>query len=407
MSADRAVGLRVGLACAVFVLIGAGDGGLGVLLPSIQRFYGIDKSTVSLLFLCGTSGYLVAAFSSGPLVEKLGTRLFLTLGVGAFVAGAVSIGLALPFFVLLAFYLLFFFGFGVLDAGLNTYIAGLPNNTGVLNNLHACYGVGALVGPIVAQTFLDLRLGWNAVYLWWASVALLVLVGVWLAFRGAGRVRHEGGPGAGGNVLAATLRLRVVWIVAIFLLLYVGGEVSLGNWSYSLLTEARAVDPTPASWFVSGYWLGLTVGRLVLGRLAKRLGDRNLIQLCLGGVMAGLLLVWLPPWPVAAAVGLWLTGFSLGPIFPTAIAVLSRMVAPRVLPSAIGFVASAGSAGAAFFPWIAGNLAEGLGLWTLLPYVVFLSVVMLGVWLVLMRVPRGPDNEEALAAQTKERQPGT
>ncbi|HYP21629.1 MAG TPA: MFS transporter, partial [Chloroflexia bacterium] len=272
---------------------------------------------------------------------------------------------------------------GVLDAGLNTYIAGLPNNTAVLNNLHACYGLGALIGPIVAQTFLDLRFGWNAVYLAWAGVAVLVLAGVWFAYRGAGRVRHEEGPAGGGNVLAATLRLRVVWIVAIFLLLYVGGEVSLGNWSYSLLTEDRAVDPTPASWFVSGYWLGLTVGRLVLGRLAKRLGDRNLIQLCLAGVMAGLLLVWLPPWPLAAALGLWLTGFSLGPIFPTVIAVLSRMVAPRVLPSAIGFVASAGSAGAAFFPWIAGNLAEGLGLWTLLPYVIGLSVLMLGCWWLL------------------------
>jgi fucose permease len=399
MGADRAVWLRVGLAFVAFVLIGASDGGLGVLLPSIQRFYEIDKSTVSLLFLCGTSGYLTAAFTSGLLVERLGTRLFLTLGVGAFIAGAVSIGLGLPFFLLLAFYVVFFFGFGVLDAGLNTYIAGLPNNTAVLNNLHACYGLGALIGPVVAQGFLDLRLGWNAVYLWWASVALLVLAGMWFAFRGIGRVRHEEGAGAGGNVLAATLRLRVVWIVAVFLLLYVGGEVSLGNWSYSLLTEDRAVDPTPASWFVSGYWMGLTVGRLVLGRLAKRLGDRNLIQLCLGVVMAGLLLVWLPPWPIAAAAGLWLTGFSLGPIFPTVIAVLSRMVAPRVLPSAIGFVASAGSAGAAFFPWVAGNLAEGLGLWTLMPYVVLLSTLMWGLWLLLMKVPHRPTGVQAQEAR--------
>ncbi|HEY0070311.1 MAG TPA: MFS transporter [Chloroflexia bacterium] len=395
MGADRAVRLRLVVAFVAFVLIGAGDGGLGVLLPSIQRFYGIDKATVSLLFLCGTSGYLVAAFTSGPLVGRLGTRLFLALGVGAFVVGAASIGLALPFVVVLACYVVFAFGFGVLDAGLNTYIAGLPNNTGTLNNLHACYGLGALAGPVVAQTFLDVRLGWNAVYIAWAGAAMLVLASTWLVFQGVGRVRHEAGPGQGGNVLAATLRLRVVWIVAVFLLLYVGGEVSLGNWSYSLLTEERAVDPNPASWFVSGYWMGLTVGRLVLGRLARRLGDRNLIQLCLAGVMAGLLLVWLPPWPVAAAVGLWLTGFSLGPIFPTAIAVLSRLVAPRVLPSAIGFVASAGSAGAAFFPWIAGNLAEGLGLWTLLPYVVLLSTVMWGVWLLLMRVPYRPQKLEA------------
>jgi fucose permease len=399
MNVDRAVRLRLVLAFVAFVLIGVNDGGLGVLLPSIQRFYGIDKSTVSLIFLCGTSGYLVAAFASGLLVEKLGTRLFLTLGVGAFCLGAASIGLGLPFVLMLTSYLVFAFGFGVLDAGLNTYIAGLPDNTSLLNNLHAFFGVGALIGPIVAQGFLDQKFGWNAVYLWWAGVALLVMVGMWLAFRGVGRVRHEEGHSAGGNVLAAALRLRVVWIVALFLLLYVGGEVSLGGWSYSLLTEGRGIDPNMASWFVSGYWMGLTAGRLVLGRLAKRIGDRNLIQLCLGGVMAGLLLVWLPSWPEAAAAGLWLTGFSLGPIFPTAIAVLSRIVAPRVLPSAIGFVASAGSAGAAFFPWVAGNLANGLGLWTLMPYVIGLSVLMLLCWLALQSQPTREVEQQEIVAE--------
>jgi hypothetical protein len=36
--------------------------------------------------------------------------------------------------------------------------------------------------------------------------------------------------------------------------------------------------------------------------------------------------------------------------------------------------------GAAFFPWLAGNLAQAIGLWTLMPYVVVLTVGMLGVW---------------------------
>ena len=136
----------------------------------------------------------------------------------------------------------------------------------------------------------------------------------------------------------------------------------MGNWSYSLLTEERHQAPLPAGWTVSGFWLGLTLGRLFLGRLSSRLGNRALIQLCLAGVVTGLLLVWLPPWQLTAIVGLWLTGFSLGPIFPTTIAEISRMVSPRLLPSAIGFAASAGSIGAAFLPWIAGILAQSIGL---------------------------------------------
>lgn len=387
MSVNRAGWLRVALAYATFVMIGAGDAGFGVVLPSIQRAYGIDKATVSLLFLCGTSGYLTAAFTSGLLVDKLGIRRFLSLGALVFVLGALGLSVAPPFVLVMGIYIGFGFSVGVLDAGLNAYVAGLPNNTSMLNYLHACYGLGALIGPVVAGTILTIGLGWNALYLVWSILGLLVLVGTWLVYTGIARPKHDE-VGMGGNVLKAALRLRVVWLTALFLLLYVGGEVSLGNWGYSLLTEDRAIHPYTASWFVSGYWMGLTVGRLVLGSLAKRLGDRTLIQLCIAGVLLGMVVVWVPAWEVVSAVGLWFTGFAFGPIFPTAIAMLSRIVPERLLPSAIGFVASAGSAGAAFFPWVAGNLAEGAGLWTLMPYVSLLSLGMAAIW-VLMKVPKG------------------
>ncbi|HYO48794.1 MAG TPA: MFS transporter [Chloroflexia bacterium] len=381
MQANARLPLRVVLAYAAFVMIGAQDGALGVLLPSIQGAFSIDKSTVSILFLFGTAGYLMAAFSSGLLVERLGTRLFLTLGGCAFVLGSAGVWVALSFPVMLVSFLALAFGVGVIDAGLNTYVAGLPNNTGLLNYLHACYGLGALIGPIVASAFLALSIAWTAVYLLWAITSLVIALGLCLAFRGLGRVRHTQGDGKQGrNVLLSALDLRVVWLAAIFLLLYVGGEMSLGSWTYSLFTEERAFAPLIAGWTVSGFWMGLTLGRLLLGRVATRIGDHNLIQLCLAGTIVGLVMVWLSPFQPIAAIGLWLTGFSLGPIFPTAIAIMSRMVAPRVLPSAIGFAASAGSAGAAFFPWLAGNLAEGFGLWTLMPYVMAVSLLMLAVW---------------------------
>lgn len=379
--------LRIGLAFAAFIMIGANDAALGVLLPSIGSFYAVDKATVSLLFLFGTAGYLIAAFSSGPLVEKLGTRRFLVLGVGVFLLGAALLAAMLPFPLALASILVLDIGIGVIDAGLNSYIAGLPeNNTSRLNYLHAFYGLGALIGPVVASGFLAVSLEWNSVYILWVCFSGLLVIGMWAGFRHGEAAPHEGAAkqGGSGNVLAAALRLRTVWIAALFLAFYVGGEVSLGNWGYSLLTEERRQAPLLSAWAVSGFWLGLTLGRLVLGRLSARLGDKAMIQWCLVGVVAGLVLVW-PSWEVSAALGLFLTGFSLGPIYPTTIAAMSRMVAPRLLPSAIGFVASAGSMGAAFFPWIAGNLAQHLGLWTLLPYVMLLAGLMLVCWWFLQR----------------------
>ena len=186
-------------------------------------------------------------------------------------------------------------------------------------------------------------------------------------------------------MLAGALRLRVVWVAAFFLLVYVGVEVSLGFWGFSFLTEERHQDAAVAGLAISGYWLGLTIGRATLAKVGERLGNRRLIELCLVGVVAGLLLVWLVPltWPMAA--GLWVVGFSLGPIFPTTIAMMPGLVPARLLPSAIGFLASFGSMGTALLPALAGVLAQQVGLWILMPFCIVLTAGLFGIWWVLQK----------------------
>jgi fucose permease len=378
----------VGLAFAAFILIGASDGTVGVLLPSMRAHYGVNMAMVGLVFLTATAGYLIAALSSGPLVGRLGRRWFLMLGAASFLLGAATFSLMPPFGAVLLVVLAIGFGAGIIDAGLNAYFAALPGNTAKLNYLHAFYGAGAWLGPIVASGLLAAQFGWNSVYLIWAALSLAVLIGFGLAFRGQQTAMHHTTTGDGRNVLLAALRLRVVWLGALFLLFYVGIEVSLGSWSYSFLTEERHGPTLLSGWAVSGYWLGLTLGRLTLGHLARRVGNRRLIEGCMAGVLLGVLLIWLAPIGAVSAVGLVLTGFSLGPIFPTTIALMSALVEARILPSAIGFLASLGSMGAAFFPWLAGNLAQQVGLWSLLPYSMLLTGIMLCFWLALQARPR-------------------
>jgi fucose permease len=115
-----------------------------------------------------------------------------------------------------------------------------------------------------------------------------------------------------------------------------------------------------------------------------------LIQGCLVGVVVGVLLVWLLPINAVSAVGLGLIGFSFGPIYPTTIALISNKVSSRILPSAIGFIASLGSVGAAVCPWLAGILAEHVGLWSLMPYVIILTFAMVCLWQTLQIRPKAP-----------------
>jgi fucose permease len=380
--------LPIGLAFLGFVLSGMNDGTNGVLIPSLRAFYGVNDAIVGLLFLFVSFGFFLAALSTGFLMQRLGLRSILLLGAITFLIGVLPFGLKMPFIVLLVARLVVGLSVGWLETGLNIYVTTLPRSTLFLTYLHAFYGVGGLVGPVAASIILALQWGWNSVYLLLGGVNLLLLLGFSFFARYVKpvEVKSEQARGETRNVLQATLKLPVVWMVTMFLLVYVGIEVSLGNWSYSFLLDGRHEGALLAGWVVSGYWLGLTLGRFVLQNVAERLriGVRRLIYGCMIAVGIGLVLIWLVPVEPVVIVALALVGFFLGPIYPLMVAITPKLVAEELGPSAIGVLVSISIIGIAVFPWLAGILAQLVGIWTLIPYTLLLTLIIFVLWRVLL-----------------------
>lgn len=383
---------QLGTAFFGFVLIGVASGAWGVLLPGLSAYYNVDKSVVGLLFFASAVGYFLSALGTGFLTAKLGQRWYLVTGTATFMLCCALLALK-PTFALVLFIRLFQgMATGILEAGLNLFVAALPNNTALLNYLHASYGVGALVGPLIASTILAFSWGWNTAILIWMFLALPLLIGLLALFRHqSSGAAHEGQTGEGENGLLAALKIPVVWFATLFLLFYVGVEVSLGSWGYTFLLENRHESDLLAGGIVSGYWLGLTLGRFILNHIAGRLrlGLSGLMYACMGGIVLGILMIWLIPGVVASAVAFCLTGLSLGPIYPSTIALVPDIVPSRMVSSAIGFLVGLSILGVALFPWIAGTLAQYTGIWSLLPYSVGLTVIMLALWWTIRRRSQG------------------
>src|ERR1700726_4961911 len=125
---SRATRVHLALAFVAFILIGCNDGTLGVLIPDIRAFYRIDAITFSWLFLASTIGYLSASFNNGLLMARLGERRFLLLSLMIFCLGALLYSLRPPYAFFLCSGTIVGFGVGMIDAGLNAYIASLPDN---------------------------------------------------------------------------------------------------------------------------------------------------------------------------------------------------------------------------------------------------------------------------------------
>jgi fucose permease len=186
---------------------------------------------------------------------------------------------------------------------------------------------------------------------------------------------------ARGGLTGAALRDRGVQLGSVMLAVYVGLELSVGNWGFSYLVQARALPASLAGYTVSGYWLGLTLGRFLISPLAARLGASTaaMMYACLAGVTAAATLAWLLP-SAPACVALGLLGFFLGPVFPTTMAIAPRLTRPALVPAAIGVMNAASVIGGSALPWLAGTIASSAGMRVLLPFAVALALAQFAVW---------------------------
>ena len=367
-----------------FVLIGVTSGSWGVLLPSLSGYYRVNDAVLGTLFFATSSGYFLSALGSGFLSAKLGQRRYMMTGTALFILGSLLLALK-PSFTLVLFIRLFEgMAIAMIETGLNLFFASLSNKTALLNYLHAFYGVGALIGPLIASAILALSWAWNIAFFIWALLALPLLLGLFTFFRHQSSV-HEEQEGKGEHGLLPALKLPVVWCITLFLLFYVGIEVSLGSWAYTFLLQDRHENTLLAGWVVSGYWLGLTLGRFLLNAIAERLhlSVSGLMYLCMGGSALGILIIWLNSSVLISAIGFCLVGTCLGPIYPSTVALLPTLVPDRLVSSAMGFLIGTSILGIALFPWIAGVLAQYTGIWSLLPYTLGLTVIILVLWWIM------------------------
>ncbi|KAK5988707.1 Bypass of stop codon 6-like protein [Cladobotryum mycophilum] len=349
---------RFGTSCFALFVLGMHDGSLGALLPYIGPYYGVNYTTVSTVFVVPFIGYVITALTNNWIHNNFGQR-----GV-AFMAP-------------------------VCHSAYNAWVGNMHQANELLGLMHGAYGLGATISPLVATTMVTkLHLEWYTFfYIMIAVNALELAVGVssfWTATGAAYRERlQKDSAGREATPLSTVLRNSVTWFISIFLLGYVGAEVSLGGWIPTFMIEVRHVSGFLAGVTATMFWLGLTLGRVVLGFITGRIGERLAIFFYLLLCVVSQLLYWLVPNFIAAIVFVVMLGFFLGPLFPAAIVVAAKLMPPEHHVSAIGFAAAIGSGGAAIIPFVVGAVAQHKGVEVLQPIVVAILIFIILIWLIL------------------------
>jgi fucose permease len=381
-----------------FVSLGLPDGVLGVAWPSIRRSFTLPLSELGVLLGASTLGYLASSFSSGPVAARLGIGRLLLWSSILMVISSLGYATAPAWPVMLLGGLLAGLGAGAIDAGINAFAAAhVPAR--LVNWLHASYGVGAMLGPLLMTGVLTAGLSWRWGY---AAIGALLAamtlcfaatLGLWDVERGrahtpAGATGDADACRSGRAGFAATLRRPRLWMNVTLFFVYTGLEVTAGQWMYSLLTEGRGISPATAGLWVAVYWGSLTLGRVVFGALTLRFSSTALLRTGLIGAPLAAAVIWFDP-VLLGFLGLAPLGFSLAPIYPLLISATPQRLGPEHADHAIGFQVAAAYLGSAALPGAAGMLARAHGLEIIGPFLLAAAGALLALHEVVLRQTRG------------------
>ncbi len=154
------------------------------------------------------------------------------------------------------------------------------------------------------------------------------------------------------------------------------------------MLRVRHARPFPSGMTATGFWLGITMGRVLLGFVTPKIGEGLAIVIYIGIAIALQVIFWLVPQFIVSAVAIALVGFFLGPLFPSGVVAATKLLPSELHVAAIGFSAAFGGGGAAVLPFAVGAIAQARGVQTLQPIVLALLVILLGIWLCLPKIPK-------------------
>jgi FHS family Na+ dependent glucose MFS transporter 1 len=338
----------------------------GPALPHLREQAGVGIG-VSGFVLAGQSfGYILGSLAAGGRYDR-GHGHRLLLGAGAVAVAAVLSLAALHalWSVVAAFVVIGFSSAGV-DVGGNTLVVWSQPTERVgstLNALHLCFGVGALVTPLLVAWSLAWTDGLAVVAV--AMAATLAMVALLLRPTTAPPPRPSREPERGS---ATRSRRPAFALLCTFFFVYVGVEVAFAGWISTYAEQIGLGGADAPGILASVFWAGFAAGRVVAIYLARRAALATmLLGTCVLATAAALALALGDTADVVVWIATGAVGFALGPQYATMLALGDERL--QLSGSATSLVIASSGVGGLTLPVVTGWTLDRWGA-SLLPWTV-------------------------------------
>lgn len=376
------------LAFGVMLMMGFLDSLRGPIIPNIRAGFNINYTSVGTMLFIASLGFLVSTFFSGILCDRIGQKKVLFLGFICTVSGILTIGISPNFGALLAAMGLLNIGLGSVEMGVNSVVSGivLKKQAMFMNFLHFFYGLGASIGPRYSGVLIKINISWRHIYL-----LSLIFVGALFIYLMTLKFPESLKRGKSESLsIFVIVKDKKALLFGAGLGLYVSCETGIGNWLTNFLTIEYKMDSLKSSFYLSLFFIVFTIGRLIGGFIAERLGYLKSVLIFL---TAALLLFSTGMLLGGKYVFLFsLCGFFFSIIYPTIVSTALGEY-KKATASVLGFVVTMSSGINMFSNWFIGKLNDLFGVRVGFGIIIVYMVIAITI-VVVLRSMTGQANME-------------
>ncbi|EUC31294.1 hypothetical protein COCCADRAFT_101660 [Bipolaris zeicola 26-R-13] len=381
---------KIAAAMYSFATLGLFNSSIGAVLPLLSQYYNLSDIQVSSIFLAGPIGYVFAAQFSDAVHYRFGQRGIAFAGPLLQVAATAMVAAHPGFGVILVAFAFQGLGTGLLDGSWCAWAGSMKKANTISGLLHGSYSVGAALGPLLL-TMLTARhrdwWTWYSILAGACALSFIVQVAAFLHESASVYRQSKQSKLSDSKVdLREIFKHPATWLCAAFFLTYVGVETSISGWVVSFMLRERHASDYIAGLSSSGYWIGMAIGRLVLGFATDRMGVRRATTLYFLSAIVFEALFAAFTSLEASIIFMTATGFVHGPLFPSGVVVLTRLLPAELHVAAVSFVASLGQIGGAVLPFAIGAVVQGLGIGVFRFAILVETLVALLVWFAFARL---------------------
>jgi FHS family Na+ dependent glucose MFS transporter 1 len=338
-----------------FILLGLTMAAEGPTLLRLAEHTSSALNQINSLFLFGSLGYLLGSLIGGRVYDRVPGHRFmagvlLCLGImTAFVPVATSRWTLFSTVLILGLFK------GALDVGCNTLLLWVHNETvgPFMNGLHAFFGVGAFIAPLIVAQVLSLTGDIYWVYWLFAIAAFPLALWIWNLPSPAARAvpaQHE----------SRSFPLLPVLIMVLCFVLYVGGEAGYGAWIYTYAFTLKFGTEITAAYLTSAFWGSFTLGRLLGVWVSTQARPLTILYLDFAGCIlsVGLILLFPQSRPMLWT-GTILFGIAQASIFPTFLTLAEERM--HITGTIAGLFLVGAGVGGMILPWLIGQAFVQIG----------------------------------------------